>query len=80
VVDFFKETDKQIKLATHNVVDLKILLATGIAGYTIFEVGASAATPVWATLAIFGLNHIIQANSPDAQEDDDDGEPAAAPA
>jgi cation transport ATPase len=79
VVDFFKETDRQIKLATHNVVDLKILLATGIAGYTIFEVGASAATPVWATLAIFGLNHIIQANSPDAQEDDD-GEPAAVPA
>jgi cation transport ATPase len=79
VVDFFRETDKQIKLATHNVVDLKILLATGIAGYTIFEVGASAATPVWATLAIFGLNHIIQANSPDAQEDDD-GEPVAAPA
>lgn len=59
VVDFFKETDKQIKLATHNVVDLKILLAAGIAGFTIFEVGASAATPVWVTLAIFGLNHMI---------------------
>jgi cation transport ATPase len=79
VVDFFKETDKQIKLATHNVVDLKILLAAGIAGFTIFEVGASAATPVWVTLAIFGLNHMIQANSPDAQ-DEDDGKPAAAPA
>ena len=78
IVDFFKETDKQIKLATHNVVDLKILLATGIAGYTIFEVGASAATPVWVTLSIFALNHMIQANSPDAQEDD--GEGAAAPA
>src|ERR1700761_1158973 len=78
VVDFFKETDKQIKLATHNVIDLKILLATGIAGFTIFEVGASAATPVWVTLAIFGLNHMIQANSPDAQEDDE-GEPAVAP-
>jgi hypothetical protein len=79
VVDFFRETDKQIKLSTHNVVDLKILLAAGIAGFTIFEVGASAATPVWVTLGIFGLNHMIQANSPDAQ-DDDDAEPAAAPA
>jgi cation transport ATPase len=78
IVDFFKETDKQIKLATHNVVDLKILLAAGIAGFTIFEVGASAATPVWVTLSIFALNHMIQANSPDAQEDD--GEGAAAPA
>lgn len=79
IVDFFKETDKQIKLATHNVVDLKIVLAAGIAGFTIFEVGASAATPVWVTLAIFGLNHMIQANSPDAQEEDD-AEGAAAPA
>ena len=78
IVDFFKETDRQIKLATHNVVDLKILLAAGIAGFTIFEVGASAATPVWVTLSIFALNHMIQANSPDAQEDD--GEGAAAPA
>lgn len=78
IVDFFKETDKQIKLATHNVVDLKILLAAGIAGFTIFEVGASAATPVWVTLSIFALNHMIQANSPDAQQDD--GEGAAAPA
>jgi cation transport ATPase len=78
IVDFFRETDKQIKLATHNVVDLKILLAAGIAGFTIFEVGASAATPVWVTLSIFALNHMIQANSPDAQEDD--GEGAAAPA
>jgi cation transport ATPase len=77
IVDFFKETDKQIKLATHNTIDLKIVLATGIAGFTIFEVGVSAATPVWVTLAMFGLNHMIQANSPDAEGDD---EPVAAPA
>jgi hypothetical protein len=72
VVDFFKEADKQIKVATGNVIDLKMVLATGIAGFTIFEVGASAATPVWVTLSIFGLNHVIQANSPDAQDDEDD--------
>ena len=62
VVDFFKELDKQVKIATGNVIDLKIVLAAGIAGFTIFEVGASAATPVWVTLAIFALNHMIQAN------------------
>jgi cation transport ATPase len=72
VVDFFKETDKQIKLATSNVIDLKMVLATGIAGFTIFEVGASAATPVWVTLSIFGLNHVIQANSPEGEDDEDD--------
>ncbi|MBR0799733.1 hypothetical protein JQ615_30615 [Bradyrhizobium jicamae] len=76
IVDFFKDFDKGIKVATGNVVDLKILLATGIAGFTIFEVGASAATPVWVTLAVFALNHMIQANLPK----EDEAEPAPATA
>ena len=76
IVDFFKDFDNGIKVATGNVVDLKILLATGIAGFTIFEVGASAATPVWVTLAVFALNHMIQANMAEAAE----AEPARATA
>ncbi|WP_298375853.1 HMA2 domain-containing protein [uncultured Bradyrhizobium sp.] len=76
VVDFFKDFDNGIKIATGNVVDLKILLAAGIAGFTIFEVGANAATPVWVTLAIFALNHMIQANMAAAEQ----AEPAGAPA
>ncbi|WP_076864204.1 HMA2 domain-containing protein [Bradyrhizobium mercantei] len=74
IVDFFKDFDNGIKVATGNVIDLKILLATGIAGFTIFEVGANAATPVWVTLAIFALNHMIQANMADAEQ----AEPATA--
>jgi hypothetical protein len=69
IVDFFKEADKQIKAASSNTVDLKIVLATAIAGFTIFEVGASAATPVWVTLSMFGLNHLIEANKPGAREE-----------
>lgn len=76
VVDFFKDFDNGIKIATGNVVDLKILLAAGIAGFTIFEVGANAATPVWVTLAIFALNHMIQANMAAAEQ----AEPAGATA
>lgn len=76
VVDFFKDLDNGIKVATGNVVDLKILLAAGIAGFTIFEVGANAATPVWVTLAIFALNHMIQANMAAAEQ----AEPAGATA
>jgi hypothetical protein len=75
VVDFFKEFDHQIKIASGNVVDLKIVLAAGIAGFTIFEVGASAATPVWVTLSIFALNHMIQANM--AEQDNDEEEALA---
>lgn len=80
VVDFCRDLDKQIKVASGNVIDLKIVLAVGITGFTIFEVGATAATPVWATLAVFALNHMIQANMPGGQEEDDDGEEALATA
>jgi cation transport ATPase len=83
IVDYFKHFDEQIKLATGNVVDLKIVLALGIAGFTIFEVGASAATPVWVTISIFALNHMIQANMVEAAraaEDAEEEEEILAPA
>jgi hypothetical protein len=60
VVDFVKKVDREIKLATNNTVDLKIVLAVGIIGITVLEVGATAATPVWVTLAIFTLNHFLE--------------------
>ncbi len=62
IVDFFRDFDHGIKVASGNVIDLKIVLAAGIAGFTVFEVGATAATPVWVTLAVFALNHMTQAN------------------
>jgi Heavy metal associated domain 2 len=83
VVDFFKQVDQQIKTSSHNTIDLKIVLAVGIASFTILEVGANAATPVWVTLAMFGLNHLIEANSPegaDADDATDDAATATAPA
>lgn len=60
VVDFVKTLDHEIKRATNNNVDLKIVFAVGIIGLTVFEVGATAATPVWVTLAIFTVNHFIE--------------------
>ena len=60
VVDFIKKVDREIKLATNNTIDLKIVFAVGIIGFTVLEVGATAATPVWVTLAIFTLNHFIE--------------------
>jgi hypothetical protein len=60
VVDFVKKVDREIKLATNNTIDLKIVLAVGIIGVTVLEVGATAATPVWVTLAIFTLNHFLE--------------------
>src|SRR5262249_32693380 len=59
-VDFCRNVDHEIKVASKNVIDLKMLLAVGVVGFTIFEVGAAAATPVWVTLTLFGLNHFIE--------------------
>jgi hypothetical protein len=60
VIDFVKKMDREVKLASNNTVDLKILFAVGIIGLTVFQVGATAATPVWVTLAIFTVNHFIE--------------------
>jgi len=46
LVDFFRDLDRQIKVSSGNAIDLKIVLA--------------AATPMWVTLAIFGLNHFAE--------------------
>lgn len=60
VVDFVRKVDREVKLATNNTVDLKIVLALAIIGLTVTEVGATAATPVWVTLAVFTINHFIE--------------------
>ncbi len=59
-VEFFKKLDRELKLASGNTVDMKILLAGGLAAYTFFEIGAHAATPMWVTLALFSLNHFAE--------------------
>jgi hypothetical protein len=64
VVDIFKKLDREIKLASGNMVDLKIVLALGIIGITVLEVGASTATPIWLTLTIFTVNHAIEMHQP----------------
>jgi hypothetical protein len=59
-VDFLKAFDRELKLSTGNTVDLKIVLAVGLAAYTFLEIGGNAATPMWVTLALFSLNHFAE--------------------
>ena len=59
-VDFCKTLDRELKLATGNNLDLKIVLAVGLAAYTFLEIGGTAATPMWVTLALFSLNHFVE--------------------
>ena len=55
-------------MASGNMFDLKMALCIGLVGFTIFEVGAAAATPVWVTLTLFGLNHFVEMQSELAQQ------------
>jgi hypothetical protein len=68
LVDFFKNLDRQIKLSTDNAIDLKIVLAAGLTAFTILEIGAHAATPMWVTLALFGLNHFAELHQQQHQQ------------
>jgi hypothetical protein len=55
------------------------VLAVGLVGYMIFEVGAAAATPVWVTLTLFGLNHFVEMQSELAEQArEEQGEAASA--
>jgi Heavy metal associated domain 2 len=79
VVDFVKKLDREVKLATNNTIDLKIVFAVGIIALTVFEVGATAATPVWVTLAIFTVNHFIEMHERQIHINKMNGSPNLAP-
>jgi hypothetical protein len=59
-VELCRRVDHDIKVASGNNVDLKLLLAAGIVAATVLEIGATAATPVWVTLVLFGANHFVE--------------------
>ena len=71
LVDVVKDTDTQLKQLTDNTLDLKIVLAVGLAAYTFLEIGPEAATPMWVTLALFSMHHFAELHQA--------GQPAAAP-
>lgn len=63
MVGFCQSLDREVKRATNNAVDLKVLLPLGMAAYLFFEIGVQAATPVWMTLALFAMNHFFELNA-----------------
>jgi cation transport ATPase len=68
VVEFCRHWDHEIKHASGNMFDLKMVMCVGLVGFMVFEVGAAAATPVWVTLTLFGLNHFIEMQSELAEQ------------
>jgi hypothetical protein len=64
LVELCRKLDREIKIASGNTVDLTVLFALAVVGVTVFELGATAATPVWLTLAIFLANHLVELQTP----------------
>jgi hypothetical protein len=57
---FGRQVDHEVKKATGNTVDLKVLTPLALAIAVFLELGASAATPVWLTLGLFSFNHFVE--------------------
>jgi hypothetical protein len=57
--DGLRRFDIELKKATDNNVDLKVLAPLGLAVYAFMELGFEAATPVWLTLGLFSFNHFV---------------------
>lgn len=65
-VDFFKSMDHELKNATGNAIDLKVVLFGGLTVITFLELGAHAATPMWVTLGLFAVNHLAELQQQDS--------------
>jgi hypothetical protein len=68
IVDFLKNLDVQLKKASDNSVDLKVIVPLGLAVYSMFGIGLAAATPVWVTLGLFSFNHFLELHAPPATQ------------
>jgi hypothetical protein len=57
--EFLHKCDLALKRATGNTVDMKVLAPLGLAIYAFVEMGIEASTPVWLTLGLFSVNHLV---------------------
>jgi len=64
VVMFVKGLNADVKRATNNAVDLKVLLPLGLAVYSLLKFEAEMATPLWVTLGIFSFNFFVALHPP----------------
>lgn len=71
ITSFFKNVDREIREATDNEIDLKVLLplTAGILGF--FASRRKAATPLWLTLMIFAFHSFLTLHGAAAEEMDE---------
>lgn len=64
VVHAVKALDREIRVASGNTVDLKVLLPATLALWALTKIGAEVATPMWVTLGIFSFNSFVALHHP----------------
>ncbi len=62
-VNWVDALDRSVKRATNNAVDFKVMAPLALAVAAFVELGIEASTPVWLTLGMFSLNHLIELHS-----------------
>ena len=60
---FFNSVDLELKVVSSNTIDLNIALVGSLAVFALMGIGATAATPMWVTLALYGINHAVRLKS-----------------
>ena len=63
VVNTVKALNQEVRVATGNAVDLKVLLPAGLAVWAFLKAGTEISTPLWVTLAIFSFNSFVALHS-----------------
>ncbi|MGC1953960.1 MAG: HMA2 domain-containing protein [Gammaproteobacteria bacterium] len=58
-VNVVRRLDRTIKMATGNLLDLRVLLPLGLAVWAFFKAGSKLSTPLWVTLGISALNSFV---------------------
>lgn len=59
VVNLVRGFDRTIKIATGNLLDLRVLLPLGLAVWAFSKSGSKLATPLWVTLGISAFNAFV---------------------
>lgn len=64
IVNAARKLNREIREASDNTLDLKVLLPAGLAVWAFFKAGAEVATPLWVTLGIFSFNSFVSLHRP----------------
>jgi Heavy metal associated domain 2 len=64
LVNTVKALNREVRIATDNTVDLKVLLPAALAVWAFLKHGIEASTPLWVTLTIFSFNSFVALHHP----------------